>query len=481
MKRISWERIWICFALWGIFIFPVNLPLCALEKPNIILILADDLGFGDVGFNGQKKIQTPCLDQMAEEGITFPQFYAGAPVCGPSRATLLYGQHTGHAPIRGNPRWTKSGQKPELSSDNVLLSHEMKRAGYTNAVFGKWGMNENLETNVGHPLNQGFDEFCGFNTHVEAHFHWPEFVWDGFEKIIVEPKGRLINYKERSIYADDFFQHRALDFLDRKAGKEPFFMFLCYTIPHLGYTVPTDSSDLYKNKGWPATSSKSHYYEGDEDVFRAYAGMITRMDRFVGEIRNKLEALGIGQNTLVLFTSDNGDELWSDFFDSNGPLRGGKRDLTEGGIRVPTVAVWPEKIEESKEVNTPFAFWDILPTFCEVGGIRPVVETDGISFLPTLLGKTNSQKKHSSLYWEFNEKKGPMQAIRFGNWKAIRTWNKELQNMGKMQLFNLENDLGEQVDVSSKYSEICQRALKIFEESRTEHPEWPLKPIKPNP
>jgi arylsulfatase A-like enzyme len=212
----------------------------------------------------------------------------------------------------------------------------------------------------------------------------------------------------------------------------------------------------------------------DDELLTAYAGMISRMDGYVGEILAKLEEEGIADNTLVIFTSDNGHEADYAFFDSNGPLRGKKRDVTEGGIRVPTVAVWPDVIEKGRRISTPLAFWDVLPTLCDIAGISPQSETDGLSFYPALRGAMKDQKTHDVLYWEFNEKKGPAQAIRFGNWKAIRLWDERLENMGSVQLYDLAKDPGEESDLAEQYPEVVERAEKLLAEARTEHPEWPL-------
>ncbi len=449
------------------------------SMPNIIFILADDLGYGEVGFNGQDKIKTPALDSMARDGVVLSNFYAGAPVCGPSRATLLYGQHTGHCPIRGNPAWTISGNAPEMTEEAVILPELMKKAGYATAVFGKWGMNENLESNTGHPLKQGFDEFVGFNTHVEAHYHWPEFVWDGYAKMPLLDGGKERNFEERIRYADDVFQECALDYIERKAD-EPFFMYLCYTIPHKGYTVPYDSSDPYDGLGWPVKEGKKGHYEMDRNMVTAIAGMITRMDGYIAELRAKLEAEGIADNTLVFFTSDNGHEWMDDFFDSNGPFQGKKRSLYEGGIRMPTVAVWPDAIQKNTTISSPFAFWDMMPTLCDIAGIEPPQETGGISFYPSLRGDSARQQQHDLLYWEFNEKAGPIQAIRQGKWKAVRAWDKKKNAFKPLEIYDLEADPGEQRNLASRYPERVIRMTKAIDDSRTENAEFPLTYRSPN-
>ena len=305
------------------------------SKPNIVIILADDLGYGDVGFNGQVKFKTPNIDKMTRDGVRMANFYSGAPVCGPSRAALMYGQHTGHNPIRRNPGWTASGKGPQMGVDDIIIPKELKRAGYTTAVIGKWALNDDLKSNTGHPLKQGFDLFYGFNTHGEAHEHWPDFIWDGETKVILNKGIKGGNWTNKYAYADDLFQKKALDYIEQQDAKTPFFMYLNFTIPHKGYSVPQESRLPYENLGWPK-EIKGSGYNNDPDAYSAYAGMISRMDGYVGEIRAKLEALGIAENTLIIFTSDNGHEFSSNFFNSGGGFKGKKRDLFEGGIHAPT-------------------------------------------------------------------------------------------------------------------------------------------------
>ena len=458
----------------------MSFSLTAQEKPNIIFILADDLGYGEVGFNGQEKIKTPHLDQMAKDGAVMTNFYAGAPVCGPSRATLFYGQHTGHAPIRGNPRWTKSGKAVEMKADDVTLTTELKRAGYSTAIFGKWGMNENLATNLGHPLKQGFDEFVGFNTHIEAHYHWPSFIWDGYEKVDLDAGVAGSNRLKRKIYADDIFQEKALDYIDRKAGEEnPFFLYLAYTIPHKGYTAPPASREFYERLDWqkkPTKKDSGKGYEYDEDINTSFAGMVSHMDAYIAELRAKLVAKGIDKKTLIFFTSDNGPEFTGNFFKSSGQFRGKKRDVTEGGIRMPTVVVWPDVVKPQTKIDLQSALWDILPTFCEIAKIKTTVKTDGVSLLSALKGDKFLEKQKRILYWEFNESKGPQQAIRFGKWKAIRQWDKKIGGFGALQLYNLETDLGEASNLASRNPEKSAEMLKYMIDSRTENEDFPLVP-----
>jgi len=461
------------------FVHPVTVSASLeKEKPNIIFVLADDLGFGDVGFNGQNKFKTPNIDKMCKIGATMTNFYAGAPVCGPSRATLLYGQHCGNVPIRGNPRWSKSGKPVTLKTNDILLQKELKKAGYQTAIFGKWAMNENFEenNNVGHPLKQGFDEFVGFNTHGEAHHHWPDFVWDGYKKVDLsggEVKG---NWKNKIKYADQLFTEKTLDYIDRKAGKKPFFIYLNYTAPHKGYTAPAESKKKYSKLNWPIAKGKSGHYEMDRDMNTAYAGMVSSMDDFIGEIFTKLKEKNIYDNTLVIFTSDNGHEIGWDFFNSGGGLRGKKRSVTEGGVRMPTTIVWPGVVKAGVNIDTPLAFWDVLPTLCDIVDVKTEAKTDGLSFYPALKGDYKNQLQHDYLYWEFNEGRGPMQAIRFANHKAIRYWDRKKDSMGSIQLYDLNKDIGEAVDIASIKTELREKALNIFATARSEHLEFPLTP-----
>ncbi|WFB36171.1 arylsulfatase [Kiritimatiellota bacterium B12222] len=454
----------------------------AQAVPNIVFILADDLGYGDVGFTGQSKIKTPHLDRMATQGAVMRQFYAGAPVCGPSRVSLMYGQHTGHAPIRGNPAWTASGEKPVMASDAPLLSKALQQAGYKTGLFGKWGLNEVITDpqtgdGLGHPLRQGFDEFVGFNTHMEAHYHWPDYVWDGYDKVDLSAGVVKGNWQRRETYADDLFTEKALDFMSRQAADDqPFFVFLSLVAPHKGYTVPEESRAPYNDLGWPSSEAFYRHYEMDANQHATYAGMISRMDMQVGDVLAKLEELGIAENTLVMFTSDNGPEWADDFFHSSGPFRGRKRSVTEGGIRTPTVVLWPGTVAADTVVDAPFAFWDLYPTFCELAGTSSVAPIDGISFVSILQGNEEDQEMHDSFYWEFNEKQGPLQAMRFESYKALRVWDWTTGALGEIQIYELSTDPGEMKDLASSRPELRRKAEVLFETARTENAEWPLKP-----
>ncbi len=431
-------------------------------KPNIIFIIADDLGYGDLGFNGQEKIKTPHLDQMAADGMVFNQFYSGSTVCGPSRAVLMTGFHTGHATVRGNPTWTLSGKPVDLKKEDITVAEELKRAGYVTGVVGKWGLDETSTT--AHPNDQGFDYFFGHRTHREAHHYYPEHLWRNRDKVILE--GNNIENKIGQ-YSHDLLTQEALGFIENHKDTT-FFLYLAYTIPHLELTVPEDSKVPYQGLGWPERPMQAAHYRNDPEGNTTYAGMVSRMDRDIGSLLSLLEDHGLKENTLVIFTSDNGHQYDDGFFDSNGPFRGKKRDLYEGGIRIPFVAQWPGKIKAGTRSDHVGAFWDFLVTACEIAGVAPSRETDGISFLPTLLGEEGKQAVHDHLYWEFNENKGPMQAVLMGQWKGIQL------HEAPFELYDLENDPGEQINRADKNPEIVEQIKNIMLEARTDHSEFPL-------
>jgi arylsulfatase A-like enzyme len=442
----------------------------AESRPNIIYVLTDDLGWGDVGFNGQKKIRTQFLDRLAAEGAVFQNYYSASPVCGPARASLMTGLHTGHSQIRGNPRWSTTSKALSLDPGTMTVAKELQRAGYATFCIGKWGLNDNLASNTGDPLKQGFDEFFGFNTHGEAHFHWPGFVWHNGGKVDL---GGPLNRREKRVYADDLFTAKTVEYI-AGAGEKPFFIYLNYTTPHLGITVPEDSQIPYRNLGWPSrVMPQDGHYEYDPDSNVSYAGMVSRLDSHMLRLVDALHSKGLDQNTLIVFSSDNGHEYDDGFFDSNGPFSGGKRSLKEGGIRMPAFAWWPGTVPAGLKVAHLCAFWDVLPTFCELAGIKPSEKTDGISFVPALTGRAAEQPVHEYLYWEFNEREGPVQAVRFGDWKAIRSWNRTAEQFDSVRLYRVDRDLAEADDLSAKYPEEALRALQYMS-CRTEHPLYPL-------
>ncbi|WP_430814972.1 arylsulfatase [Carboxylicivirga sp. RSCT41] len=445
------------------------------EKPNIIYIILDDLGYGDVGFNGQKLIQTPRIDQLAKEGIVFTNHYAGAPVCGPSRAVLMTGKHLGHCTVRGNPRWSLSGNPVDIDSTDVTIAEELKKAGYSTAVIGKWGLAENLCH--GRPNEQGFDYFYGFNRHLPAHHYYPEQVYRNEELITIEGN---VTAEKRGKYITDLFTQEAQEYIRKEADKtNPFYLHLAYTTPHYELTIPAERKVLYEDKDWPLREMKAGHYLNDKNGHVTYAAMVSDVDRQIGEILDLLDELQIADNTLVLFTSDNGheyDHLRNEFFNSNGDGRGRKRDLYEGGIKVPFAARWPGYIAPNSTSDHVSAFWDFLPTVCDITGIEPSDESiDGISFLPALRGDAANQKKHEYLYWEFNEGRGPIQMLRKGDWKLLRFVTKN-----RIELYNVASDLSEANNVAAQYPEKCDELKSLMDRARTEHPEFPLTK-RPNP
>lgn len=441
------------------------------RKPNIIFILADDLGYGDLGCYGQKQIKTPNLDRMAAEGMRFTQHYAGSTVCAPSRATLMLGQHTGHL--------RTSGQRQTLKNEDTTVAEVLKEADYTTSLIGKWHLGNAGSTGI--PNKQGFDYFYGYLNAVHAHNYYPEYLWRNqkkvkLENVVIRPKkhydtkhaGAAIKREE---YSNDLFTEQALDFIERSKEKS-FFLYLAYTIPHannewkkalvqndidpskfLGHGMEVPDYGIYKDKNWP-------------EVQRGYAAMITRLDSYIGSILEKLKQHGIDEHTIVFFSSDNGPHHEGgndpDFFNSNGPLRGIKRDLYEGGIRVPMIARWPGKIKKGTVSNHISGFWDFLPTCAELVEVETQEEIDGISILPTLLGKPEKQKKHEYLYWKFPGQ-GGKKAVRMGDWKAVRLNVKENPD-GTIELYNLKSDIGEKHNLADKHPEIVskiERYLKM--------------------
>ncbi|WP_289054845.1 arylsulfatase [Carboxylicivirga marina] len=445
------------------------------SKPNIIYIILDDLGYGDVGFNGQDKIETPRIDQLAKEGIIFTNHYAGAPVCGPSRAVLMTGKHLGHCTVRGNPRWTLSGTPVDIDSSDVTIAEELKRAGYRTGIVGKWGLAENLSQ--GRPNEQGFDYFYGFNRHLPAHHYYPEQVYRNEELITIEGN---ITAEKKGQYITDLFTQEAKDFIRREANhSSPFYLHLAYTTPHYELTIPAERKAIYEDKDWPLREMKAGHYLNDKNGHVTYAAMVTGVDRQIGEVLDLLDELNIADNTLVVFTSDNGheyDKLNDEFFNSNGDGRGRKRDLYEGGIKVPFAAKWPNHIMPGSSSEHVSAFWDFLPTVCDIAGVEPSDKSiDGISFLPSLLGDAEQQQSHDYLYWEFNETKGPVQMLRQGDWKLYLFVAKN-----RIELYNVASDVSESNNIAKQHPEKCEQLTALLQEARTEHPEFPLTK-RPNP
>ena len=433
------------------------------KQPNIIFILADDLGYGDLGCFGQKEIQTPNLDQMAAEGMKLTARYAGSTVCAPSRCCLMTGYHTGHALVRGNARIP-------LRPKDVTVAELLKKAGYSTGIIGKWGLGEPDTTGI--PNRQGFDYWFGYLNQRHAHNYYPKYLWRNQEKYPLENEVRDVNppggvATKRVEYSHDLFAEEALDFVERHSG-DPFFLYLAFTIPHAnnearGEGMEVPDYGIYADKDWPEPQ-------------KGHAAMITRMDGDIGTLFAKLKSLGIDDDTLVVFSSDNGPHREGgnkpDFNDSNGPLRGIKRDLYEGGIRVPTIARWPGCIQSGSSSDHISAFWDVLPTCCDLAGIKPPAEIDGISFLPTLLGNPLEQKQHEYLYWEFHEQ-GGKQAVRMGKWKGIRL-NIKKKPEAPVELYNLETDIGEQYNVAPDHPEIVRKIERAMQRAHTPSEHWKM-------
>ncbi|RKY12167.1 MAG: sulfatase [Planctomycetota bacterium] len=424
-------------------------------KPNIVFIMADDLGYGELGCYGQKEIKTPSIDRLAKEGMLFTQCYAGSAVCAPARNVLMTGQHTGHTTVRGNTGkggvvglGGKKGRVP-LKKDDVTVAEVLKKAGYVTGMTGKWGLGE--PGTDGLPNDQGFDEWFGFLNQRNAHNHYPPYIWRDKEKVMLDGNK---DGKETQ-YTHDMFSEFAIDFIKRHQ-RSPFFLYIPYCIPHSQYQVP--DIGIYKDKAWTTDEKK-------------YAAMVSRMDSSVGRIMDTLEKAGIGDNTYVFFCSDNGAATYWDAFDSCGPLRGRKRDAYEGGIRVPMIVRCPNHVPAATVSETVWYFADIMPTFAAIARTKAPKNIDGVNILPTLKGKKQDLSKRY-LYWEFYEKDG-WQAVRFGDWKGIQQGHNKGQ-LRPVELYNLKDDIGETNDLAAKHPELVAKVARIFKEAHvpSEHFSW---------
>ncbi|QIH34734.1 arylsulfatase [Sphingobacterium sp. DR205] len=447
------------------------------KKPNIILILADDLGYGDVGFNGQKLIKTPNIDRLAKEGMIFSQFYAGTAVCAPSRSALLSGKHTGHTSIRDNLGVKPEGQYP--IADSVLTIAEiLKNAGYKTGAFGKWGLGP--VGSEGDPNRQGFDRFYGYNCQSLAHRYYPSHLWDNHEKVVLKQNGDLEHTVD---YAPDLIQQQALDFIGRHK-EEPFFLFLPHILPHAELLVPDDSLFQYYKGRFAETPFKGFDYKKGSEKPTGYvsqkypkatfAAMVARLDLYVGQVMQKLRESGLEENTLVIFTSDNGPHMEGgadpEFFNSAGGFRGIKRDLYEGGIRIPFIAKWPAAVRSGQQNDFIGAFWDMLPTLSEIVGTKAPKDIDGISFANALSGK-KPQAQHEYLYWEFH-KKGGKQAVRYGKWKGVRL-NVLSNRNGPIELYDLSLDPQERHNIASEFPDIARKIAQFMAQAHVESPIFP--------
>jgi len=436
------------------------------QKPNIVFIIADDMGIGDLGCYGQQYIQTPNIDKLASTGMKFTNFYAGSTVCAPSRASLMTGQHTGISYIRGN------GEFP-LRTKDTIISQILKKRGYTTAMFGKWGLG--TETTEGSPEKKGWDYFTGHLHHVDAHFQQPDSLW-------TIKKGEMAQIATPpNSYANEIFTDNAVGFIENQTKENPFFLYLSFTVPHAELVVPNKYLKLYKNdqgqsifmpeKAWPS----GRHYGKQKYPKAAYAALVTSMDAYIGRVMEVIKSKGFDENTLVVFTSDNGTHIEGgrtiedvEFFKSSSIYKGVKRDLYEGGIREPFIASWPEKIKAGQTSNHIAAFWDITPTLTELSGVKaPSAKSNGISFVNELFGK-GTQKTHKYLYWEFFEG-GGKQAVRKNQWKAIRLEvNKNREE--PIELYNLAKDPSESKNIADQHPEIVKQMDSIMKIAHTPNP-----------
>jgi arylsulfatase A-like enzyme len=434
------------------------------SRPNIVIIHADDLGYGDLSAFGQTHFETPSLDRLAREGTRFTQYYSGSTVCAPSRAALMTGQHSGHGWVRGN------GEHP-LRPEDTTVAMALREAGYRTAVIGKWGLG--LAGTTGQADLKGFDDQFGFLDHRHAHRQYTDHLFRNSQRVDVDP--------ER--YVNDLFTEEAIEFVGR-ADTRPFFLYLNYTVPHAELRVPDDSLAPWRGRfpetpfSNPKADSRPTGPDGPSLGYRsqptpkaAFVAMIQRMDRDVGRLVGAIDTRGLGAQTLVIFFSDNGPhrEGGADpaFFRSSGPLRGIKRDLYEGGIRVPMIARWTKTVPAGRTSNHVWAHWDIFPTLAEIAGARVPANIDGQSMRRALVGQTQAASEF--LYWEFHER-GFQQAVRMGAWKAVR-----LKRDAPLELYHLERDPGEQQNVASANPEVVKRIETYLATARTDSPLWPVK------
>lgn len=447
------------------------------KPPNIIWIMADDLGYGDLGSYGQEVIRTPKLDRMAEEGLRFTQFYSGHTVCAPARSSLMTGQHTGRTRVRGNFS-TISNDRVPLEPEDITVAEVLQQAGYNTALIGKWGLGE-PETK-GIPNLKGFDYFWGFLNQRRAHTYHPEWVWRNTNRVILDQNINRINYSTDFASADHNQYSHDLDMAEAewfiRANREgPFFLYLALQIPHAELIVPEDSMQDYLDDEGNSVFEEvpfegSATYRPQEKPNAAYAAMVTRMDRDIGGLLDLLRELNIEENTLVFFTSDNGPHVEGgydpSYFNSNGPLRGIKRDLYEGGIRVPMIVWMPGTVPAGKTSDQVWSMWDFLPTAAELAGVEPPHEIDGISMVSALTNHPQNDPEY--LYWEFHEGRFS-QAVRFGHWKAVRN---DIDR--PVELYDLSSDPGEKKNIAGEYPDLVEQARELFQSARSRSDHWPV-------
>ncbi len=435
------------------------------ERPNVIFVMVDDMGYGDVGVYGQKHIRTPNVDSMARQGVRYTNVYSGSPVCAPARSVLMTGRHTGRTTVRGNgssvrgPNGVKcsgggGGFRVPLNDEDVTVAEVLRQAGYTTGITGKWGLGE--PDTAGLPNRQGFDEWLGLLNQRRAHSYYPKYIWQNEQRRPLQGNsGTIKNFATEKHFVHDLFTEFALDFVRRHAaGNKPFFLYLPYTVPHSHFQIP-ELEPYAEQAEWPRQA-------------QVYASMLTRVDRDMGRLLELLRELKIDERTLVFFCSDNGAaDRYDGLFDSSGPLRGRKRDLYEGGIRVAMIARWPGTIAADTVSDDPWYFADVLPTLAELAGADPPEKIDGVSVAASLLGQPQPELQTRAMYWEFHER-GFGQAARRGNWKAVRTRHEK-----PLELYDLAEDVGEKRNVAADHPEQVAWFERYFRDARTASPNWP--------
>ena len=450
----------------------------APEKPNILFILADDLGWGDLGCYGQQLFSTPNIDALAGRGMLFTQCYSGTTVSAPSRSCLITGTHSGHTAVRGNVELDPEGQFP-LPEASATIFKDLKAAGYTTAAFGKWGLG--FVGSTGDPAKQGVDRFYGYNCQLLAHSYYPDHLWDNDLRVELEDNCDAVPYGQGT-YSQDLIHGKALEFMEAAAKEgKPFFLWYPTIIPHAELIVPEDSiiakyRGLYPETPYHGTDQgmwgfRKGGYVSQEYPHATFAAMISRLDVYVGQLVAKLEELGLADNTIVIFASDNGPHMEGgadpDFFDSNGPWRGYKRDVYEGGIRVPMIVAWPGHVREGTRTDFICSFWDMMPTLRELTGAERADSLDGVSILPLLEGRQAQQKEHDYLYFEFQE-------VRRGPWKLVHLAVRGPDST--YELYNLEKDPGESRDIKDLYPDIAAELKALMDEAHVPNPDFPLLP-----
>ncbi len=444
---------------------PVSLAGSGDGLPNIIYIMADDLGLGDLGCNGQRYIKTPTIDSLAANGLRFAQHYSGSTVSAPSRCALMTGQHTGNSFIRGNMGVIgvdKEHYDTALPGDIITIAEAIKPAGYASACIGKWGMG-GPETE-GHPLAQGFDYFYGYLGQLNAHRHFPRFLWENNTKMELGGK----------VFSQDSVVAKTLDFIDSHS-EQPFFIYMTPTIPHADLIMPEGSLGEYEQMFAGEKPVRTGGYYNQPKPKATFAAMVARLDSDVKRVCDKLKERGIAENTIIIFTSDNGTHMEGGhdphFFNSSGGFRGTKRDMYEGGIRTPFIVSWAKVITEPRVTDHISAFWDFMPTMCDIAGVDAPKNTDGISYLPTIMG-VKRQKTHSHLYWEFHEQ-GGKQAVRRGDWKLIRL-GVNTPNV-RYELYDLSSDPTERMNRASQNSDMVRELSELMDSSHTENQHFKFK------